>query len=399
MSFIPKQELTVTAFGDLNVAEMSPIMQYSFEYTVDNTELSTNVVTNGGTVTQANSMAVVGTSTTTNSTACLTSRRHIRYRSGQGGVIRFTALFTAGVAATEQYMGFLDEVGSSAAFKNGYVIGFDGTTFGFHRFSNDSKTSVALSAWDDPLDGTGVSGMTIDNTKLNVWQIQFQWLGAGAITLSVEDDATGLFTEVHKILYSNLNTEPSTHNPNFLITLWSNNKATTSDLVIKSSSFAGFVEGKTNLIQMHQPQFSTDEQSTGSVTTELAVVTIRNKATYASKTNFIDVIIEDLVGSIEANSANNLGRLILTRDATLGGSPSYSDVNTSDSVVDIDTAGTTVTGGKILLVVPLAGKNDSFRDNLLSFKIILQPGETLTVSAVSANSATINANILWKELF
>lgn len=117
-------------------------------------------------------------------------------------------------------------------------------------------TTVAQSAWDDPLDGTGESGMTIDLTKLNVFEIRFQYLGGGKITFHVEDDSTGDFVEFHKILYANLNTSPSTHNPNFHFFVYANNKATTSNLVVKSASYAYFVEGKTEATELHQPQFS-----------------------------------------------------------------------------------------------------------------------------------------------
>jgi len=61
-------DLPLTAFGDLRTAELTPQFQGSFEYTVDNTELSTNTVVNGGTVTQADAMCVVTSSTTTAST-------------------------------------------------------------------------------------------------------------------------------------------------------------------------------------------------------------------------------------------------------------------------------------------------------------------------------------------
>lgn len=399
MSNIINPDLPLTAFGDLRVAELTPVFQYSFEYTVGNTELNTNTVANDGTVTQASAMAVVGTSTTTASTACLQTKRHARYRSGLGGLLRFTGKFTSGVAATEQYLGLADEFGSSAAFKNGYMVGFDGGTFGFHRFQNDAKITVTQASWDDPLDGTGASGMTVDLLKLNVWEIRFQYLGAGAITLCIEDDSTGLFIPVHTVLYANLNTTPSVHNPNFHGTIWVNNAGTTSDLVVSSASMSYFIEGKTELEGMYQPQQSTGVQSTASITTELAVMTIRNKTTYISKTNFVDILIENIVASIEASAANNLGSVTLTKNATLGGVPSYSDINTSDSVVDMDTAGTTVTGGKHIISIPLAGKNDKFVDNLVPFTLSLAPGETLTLSGISVASATIQASLLWKELF
>ena len=47
----------------------------------------------------------------------------------------------------------------------------------------------------------------------------------------------------------------------------------------------------------------------------------------------------------------------------------------------------------------LAGKNDEFRRELIQSKIILNPGDTLTIAGSSANSATIDAQVTWRELF
>lgn len=392
-------ENPLTIFGDLRIAELSPVFQNSFEYTVDNTELTTNVVTNGGVVTQADAMAVISSSTTTDSTACLTSRRHARYKAGLGSLTRFTALFERNVANTEQYVGLLDEVGSSAAFKNGLAIGYDGTTFGFHRFSGDVKESINQSDWDDPLDGTGRSGMTLDHTKLNVWAIGFQYLGAGAITLFLETDERNIFMAVHTIQYTNRNIVPSSQNPNYRFTIFADNSGTTADLVIKSSSFAYFVEGKTDIKPIHQPQFATGQRTKAGVTAEVAIFTIRNKAAYVGKTNFIDAILELITCSIESSAANNLSNFRIVRDAALGGVPAFTDINTANSVMEIDVAGTTLTGGTEIAAFPLAGKNDKIAFNLTDFQIILQAGETITVSATSSNSATVTAGGLWKELF
>ena len=394
-----KMHIPKTAFGDVRTAELSPIFQYSFEYTVDNTDLMTNTVANGGTITQANGMGICTTSTTTGSTAMLQTKTHAKYKTGLGGMLRYTTIFTPGVATTEQYAGLADVVGSSAAFKNGYMVGFDGDTFGFHRFQNDVKTSVAQSAWDDPLDGTGASGMTIDLTKLNVWQIQYQYLGGGAIILSVESDSTGNFVEVHRILYANLNITPSTYNPNYHGILFVNNAGTTSNLILSTASVAYFSEGKSEFTFLHRPQQSTGLISKSGITSEIAMFTIRNKALYATKDNFVDILLERIVASIEANAANNLGSVRLVKNATLGGTPSYTDINTTNSVVDIDIAGTTVTGGTEILPIPLAGRNDKEGENLMPYRIILQANETLTVAGFSSNQAIIEVSGLWKELF
>lgn len=394
-----KNDNAVTAFGELLVGQLSPQFQGSFEYTVGNTDLNTNTVVNGGTVTQASAMAVMTTSTTTASSALFQSKQHAKYRAGFGGLDKFTAMFATPVVETEQYIGLADEVGSSATFKNGYMIGYDGVTFGFHRFQNDSKITIALSAWDDPLGGNGASGMDITKTNLNIFFVQFPYLGAGDINIWVQNSITGSFIKVHRVPYVNLFTEPSVHNPNFFHTMWVANKGTTSNIIMKSASYGYFIEGKTSLIELHQPENSSDIREKTTVTTEEAIFTIRNKSSYASKTNFIDIQLLKASGSIEANQANNLGNIRLVKNATLGGEPSYSDINTTDSVVEIDTDGTTVTGGKVIEGELLAGKNDKFNVSLSGDKIILGPGETITVAGTSANSATFDSLLVWRELF
>lgn len=388
----------LTAFWDLRTGELSPQFQGSFEYTVDNTDLMTQTLANGGTVTQASGMGIVTTSTTTASMAMLTSKQHARYKSWLGGLLRFTALFTAWVAATEQFVWLQDETGSSVAFKNGYALWFDGTTFGYHRFQNDTLITTALANWDDPLDGTGASGATIDITKLNVFFIQYQYLWAGAIKIFFEVPNWDVVL-VNTDQYAGANTEPSVHNPNFFFHMHVDNKATTSNLIIKSSSYAYFVEGKTRFIELHQPQNSSWIKTKNTVTTEIAIFTIRNKTTYASKTNFIDVFIENITASIEASSANNLGSVRLVKNATLGGAPSFNSINTTNSVVEIDTAGTTVTWGNEFITTTLAGKNDKAWLDLTTLDTILNPWESITLAGTSANSATINWALLWKELF
>jgi len=388
-----------SAFGELLTAELHPQIQQSFAYTVSNTRLNTNTTANDGTITQETALLKVQSSATANGTAQFQSKRHARYRPGLGGLFRFTAMFSAPIATGEQYVGTLDETGSTAAFKNGYAIGYDGTTFGVHRFVNDSKSSVALSACDDPLDGTGESRITLDTTKLNVFQIRFQYLGAGAIEFEVEDPELGTFVRFHTIRFANTNTVPSVYNPNFHATYWANNGGTATNVSVASASYGYFIEGHTEFEELHQPTASSGTKELTSVTTESQLFTIRNKSSYASKTNFIDVLLQAFSVSVEASAANNLGTARVVLNATLGGSPSYADISTTDSVIELDTASTTVTGGTELVSVELAGKNDKAILDVSRYQIIMAPNDTLTIAVSSANSATFRGSMVWKELF
>jgi hypothetical protein len=388
-----------SAFGEQMVVELSPQWQQSFEYTVDNTALNDNIISGSGTITQANAMAVVSTGTTTGSESRLKSTHHARYKAGFGGMARFSARFTAPVAGTFQYAGLLDEHGAVAEFINGYAVGFNGINATVARFQNDVLFEIVQSAWDDPLDGSGASGVTLDFTKLNVFYIQFQYLGAGAIYFWTEHPITGVPFRFHTMQYGNANTVPSTFNPNYHMTFYTDNGATTSDMIVYTASYGYFIEGPTELVEFHQPQFTTGTVEKTAVTTEVAIVSIRNKTTYASKVNYIDILMERFGASIEAGAANNLGTVRVIKNTTLGGTPSWNDVNTTDSVVEKDIAGTTVTGGTELTTYPLAGKNDKDVENVIPYKIIIHPGDMITLAGSSAASATIRASALWKELF
>ena len=160
-----------------------------------------------------------------------------------------------------------------------------------------------------------------------------------------------------------------------------------------------FIEGNTTIRDVHRPFFGTGKQQKTSVTTEVAICTIRAKSTYASKTNFIESMLMGVSAAIEAGATNNLAYVRIVKNATLGGSPSYSDINANNSTVEIDTAGTTVTGGTELFGEGLAGKNDKFAFDFRNWQVVIEPGDTITISAESANSATIDAAITWQELF
>lgn len=389
---------TITAFGDNRVAELHPQIQQSFEYTVSNTDLNENIVTGSATVTQVTAMAKVSTGTTTGSKGRLKGVHHCKYRAGLGGLARFSGMFTTPVAGTKQYIGIMDEAGVSADFLNGFAIGYRGTTMTMARWQNDVLFEVVRSAWDDPLDGTGSSGINIDFIKFNPFDIQFQYLGAGPIKFFVENPNTGVPYCFHIIKYGNANVTPSTYNPNYHFQMYVDNVATTSNLSVYCGSYGFFIEGKTAFIELHQPQFSSQNRQKTAVTTEVAIFTIRNKSTYAGKVNYIDITPKRFSTSIEAGAANNLGNIRMVKNATLGGTPSWTDINTTNSVVDIDTAGTTVTGGTQLIGTFLAGKNDKHFEALSDYDIILHPGETLTFAGSSAASATINAVCFWKEL-
>ena len=117
--------LPTTAFGEIQVAEPTPIVQCQFPYNI-NTDIIEKRENNAGTITQSQSMAVIQSGASNNSAAHMLSRVPLKYGAGQGLEVRLSALFTPGVSGSVQIAG-IGEVG------DGLFIGFNGLDFAIDR--------------------------------------------------------------------------------------------------------------------------------------------------------------------------------------------------------------------------------------------------------------------------
>lgn len=375
-----------TSFGSVSMAELTPQIQVSFPYNI-NTDIIKTGQTSGGSISQVDGKIRLETSGITNSSANARTIRTLKYRPGQGAMCRFTARFTTGADDSTQWVGIGDE-------SDGYFFGYSGETFGVMNRNNSGETFTAQTSWNlDKLDGKGelnnASNMKLDTTKGNVYQIQYEWLGFGAISYFVEHDEDGEFIPVHIDAYTNKNTVPSTLNPTLPICYFVGNTGNTSNIILESSSAAGFVEGK---VESLGPLNTTGNTKTISTTT--SILTIRNKSNYQNRPNRVECLIKNIAVSSEGNKTV---KVEVIEDTTLGGSPVFNNINTDTSVCEFDIAGTTVTGGKKILTVQLAksdGKEFTVTDGL-----IIRPGKALTFAATSQATNEVDVAVTWIEDF
>lgn len=367
------------AFKELIVGELNPIIQLKFPYNINLGFVDTTLVASG-TVTQADSMAVVSSGAASTSSAILSSHDEVVYQPGQGVLARFTALFTEGVAGNTQEIGVGDDT-------DGFFVGYNGTEFGVLRRSNGTEYWTAQADFNGPFKSSDLAKI-FDSTKGNIYQIQYQWLGYGTITFSIYNPINNKYLVMHRIRYANLNTTPSTYNPSYPLRIKSNNTTNDTAVTIKSASMAVFVEGKaTNTLL----QEAIDNEK--AVTSEVNILTIRNNATHQSVTNR-SVVIPEII-SVSSDGTKPV-KFRLYKNTTLGGTPSYTAIDADQSVVSYDTAGTTVTGGTRVLEI-FIGKEDGNAINIKGlFKLI--PGDTLTITAESASTSNASAAITWGEL-
>jgi hypothetical protein len=65
----------------------------------------------------------------------------------------------------------------------GYFIEFNNGNLSIVERQNGIDTSFIRSTWDDPLDGTGSSGKTVDFTKAQIFSLDQEWLGVGRVRI------------------------------------------------------------------------------------------------------------------------------------------------------------------------------------------------------------------------
>ena len=379
----------LTAFGDLKTSEMTPVLQVTHPYEINYNVVSSGQTTGSGSLTynSGTTLININSGAASSSKGVMTSKRLAKYRNGQGLNIRFTAVFDTPVSGNEQWAGWGDSL-------DGFFFGYSGTTFGIlRRNSSSGDAFMPQTSWNsDKMDGTdntsNPSGQLLNPQTGNVFEIQVQWLGFGAINFKIEDSESGGFQDVHKIKYANTYTTPSIINPTFPVRFESNNTSNTSNVVIKNASFAAFNEGT---IEYTGPKFSFSNAK--ATTTDTAIFVLSNPTTYRGKTNRTRILLKTFSYFTDQSNGAAVDFKIV-RDGTLAGT-SFTDIN-AYSPIQQSTAGTYTSGtGNILFTASLP-KVDAGVVAVSDSEIFLNPGETITIVGNGSNTGS-GAAVTWVE--
>jgi len=383
----------VSAFGDLVTVEHSPVVQLDFVYGINNQTGTTSVNTTGIADTNASRLRLQ-TGVGAAGAATFFSQRIARYRAGQGMMARFTAVWTNNAANSTQVVG----IGNTQV---GYFFGYNGTAFGLSRRNGGSDNWTAQTAWNgDTCDGSGASGFNWNKTFGNVMMIRYPFLGYGDITYWVQNPVTGAWILCHTIQYANTSISVQVSNPSFPFYANVVNSGSTTNILMYVGSVGVFISGVREFLAA---QFATDSLK-NTITTEANLLNLRNCTTYNTVTNSGVIRLRSI--SAATDNGNGLATIRLKRGVTIGGSPSFAPISgttadqgvtitSGNSIASVDVAGTGTTG-TLLFNICLA-RNSNVVYDLTPFKIFIAPGETLTVTAFSAVSASIQVALNWNE--
>ena len=235
----------------------------------------------------------------------------------------------------------------------------------------------------------------LDPLKGNVYQIQFQYLGFGAIKFYVEDPDTGDFILAHIIKYANSSTTPSVTNPSFRIGWVARNFGNTTNLTVSGSSASGFIEGD-RAISTSPRADNHDQIAVGITLTN--IITFRNRINFGGKRNRAELLPMILSLSTQSNKS---AFFEIIASPTFGGDLDFSYINKAGSIMEVAKDAVTVSGGQLVggLTV-VAGSSESVTFNIRDWHTFAaSPGQIFSIAArVSATpAADMQATATWVE--
>jgi hypothetical protein len=267
-----------------------------------------------------------------------------------------------------------------------------------------TRTEIPQASWNgEPCDGTGPTGFTLDPTIMNVYQIQFQYLGGNAISCAIETTSLTeepTMTRVHTI---GVNSQiPAFSLPSFQLTASSFNIAGSS-APVTIGSFSAFHEG-TRRITGNNVSYNNTIAGVDS-TLYHAVLTIRNMLTTGGKTNQGILHIQSLSAAVAHNKPVEIFvfRSVGNEDfLDLQGDVDFEPTN-STSMASVDTSASTLLVSRPTQLVwsgSLGGTgNLEHKFNYFDEDFNVEPGESVSICAraSSGTGADVLCSIVTNE--
>jgi hypothetical protein len=248
---------------------------------------------------------------------------------------------------------------------------------------------IAQSAWNV----TTSPFASFDPTKLNIYKVEYGYLGAANINFSIYNPNTGEFVLVHREKFVDTQTTTNLGSPDLKIG-WTAASLGSSgtNLIVTGGSAEAAVEGRD---EVKNNAFAADNSVASVDTTLTNIITIKNRTVYGNRFNLGKIFPLD----VSIDNDHTKGAIVeLYVNATLGGTTNYQYEDQNNSIALVDKAGTTVTGGTLVdaFTVPKGGDAEV---DLKKLSIVLNPEDTITVAAktISGTSTAITGAFVWQE--
>jgi len=299
---------------------------------------------------------------------------------------------------TDYSNGFIDFLSTSVGPKSGTFSivsngDFVATSTTAQSGVNHTSNWTYQEDWNyDTLTGAGgttnPSGITLDPTKLNVYQINFRWLGVGEMRFAVENPDTGDMMPIHHIHYSNRNNTVHLDNPSLKIGYVAANLDGNPGVgvTVSGASMMGAIEGIINTTTLPLAAFRTKSGGMNDTGTKFHLLTIKGGMIVNNKINTRELIIKKISALTTASSSSPCF-IYLYLDPTTADPLNFTPLGNASSYSRTDT---TITAGDPMAVFCVTSGAPETID-LDALRIVLPPQRKLTM-AISSESVLQKAD-------
>ena len=388
------------AFGRLRVSNPLTLFDSSHRYR-DNNLWSSLVVGTGSTVGFVTAQGLVNISigTTAGCSVIRETTKVFAYQPGKSLLVLNTFVMNAPKTNLRQRVGYFGA-------DNGMYFEVDGNTAYFveRSLSLGTTTRVAQEDWNvDKLDGTGLSGITLNPSKAEILWMDIEWLGVGTVRIGFVID--GKFVHCHSFHHANLieSTYITTASLPVRYEI-ANTGITTSVSNLKQVCSTVISEGGYELrgIQQAIGIPITTPRTLTTAGTFYPIISLRLK----TSPNYLDAIVILTALSAMPIATGAYNWQIRASGTTTGGTWVSAGV---DSAVEYDITGTSYTGGRILGSGFFSASNqattqiDILKEALFKFQLernglTSTPFEITLVVASNGNGDTVVASMDWEEI-
>lgn len=357
---------TVDAFGRLRSSLPYTIFDSQNRYASDD-QFSTSTSGSGSTTHLTNESTLkMDVTTTSGDEVVRQTFRYFPYQPGKSLLVLATFVMNTAKTNLRQRVGYFDTNNGVFLQQNGTDISFVIRTY--TGGSASDTRSVSKASWNgDKLDGTGLSGKTLDLTKAHILFLDFEWLGVGSVRCGFVID--GQFIVAHT--FHNANSLTSVYMTTATLPIRyeiTNTGTTASASTLKQICSSVMSEGGYEKVTAESVARRTTSLANIS-TTFLPLVSIRLASGRTGA-----VVVPSKLSVIPTTSQNY--EIALIKNATLTGA-SYSA--TTSANVDFDVAATALSSGTIVRSDFVSSTNQSTAvlDVRTGYNFDLQLGSTV----------------------
>lgn len=334
-----QKSTSTDSFGRLRVSNGLTLFDSSHRYK-DNGQWTTQTANGGASNFNANEGLIdLTVSGVSGSKVYRETTKVFSYQPGKSLLVLSTFVFNAAKTNLRQRVGYFSTA-------NGFFLELNGSSLSIVRRSSVTgsvvETGINQANWNiDPLNGSGISGLTLDITKAQIFWADFEWLGSGSVRVGFVLD--GKFIACHS--FNHANSSSTTYMTTATLPLryeLENTGTTSGNSTLKQICSSVISEGGYELTGakrvVNTPVATPFILTTAGTTYSVASIRLKSGCLDAA------VILSHLSILGITNNANYLWEIVFN-GTTSGGV--WTSVGT-DSCVEYKLGGGTLTGGTIL---------------------------------------------------